>query len=61
MNYHKKMLTCMLTEARGDLKATVGNKLKPGYRFIRIIFVLFCFFQPESCVPWQAGQSQADV
>ena len=44
----------MLREARGSLKATVGNRVKPDYHFIRIVFVLFCFFQPDSCVPWQA-------
>ena len=63
----------MLREAGGGLKATVGNRVKPDYHFIRIVFVLFCFFQPDSCVPWQAmhksiqhmfdivGLSQAEV
>ena len=50
----KKILTSMLREARGGLKAAVGNRVKPNYHFIRIVFVLFCFFQPDSCVPWQA-------
>ena len=50
----KKILTWMLREARGGLKATVGNRVKPDYHFLRIVFVLFCFFQPDSCVPWQA-------
>ena len=36
----KKMLTWMLREARGGLKATVGNRVKPDYHFIRIAF---CF------------------
>ena len=44
----------MLREARGGLKATVDNRVKPGYHFICIVFVIFCFFQPDSCVPWQA-------
>ena len=45
----------MLREARGDLKATVGNRVKPDYPFIRIVFfVIFCFFQPDFCVPLQA-------
>ena len=45
----------MLREARGGLKATVGNKVETDYHFIRIVFlVLFCFFQPDSCDPWQA-------
>ena len=47
----KKILTWMLREARGGLKATVGNRVKPDYHFIGIVFVLFCFFQPDSCVP----------
>ena len=43
----------MLREARGRLKATVGNIVKPGYHFIRIASCsFFCFFQPDSCVPW---------
>ena len=49
----KKILTWMLREARGCLKATVGNRVKPDYHFIGIVFVLICFFQPGSCVPWQ--------
>ena len=43
----------MLREARGSLKATVGKRVKPDYRFIHIVFVIFCFFQPDSCVPLQ--------
>ena len=50
----KKILTWMLREARGGLKATVGNRVNPDYHFICIVFVPFCFFQPDSCVPWQA-------
>ena len=45
----------MLREARGGFKATVGNRVKPDYHFIlQFFFVLFCFFQPDSYVPWQA-------
>ena len=28
----------MLREARGGLKATVGNRVKPDYHFIHIVF-----------------------
>ena len=31
----------MLREARGGLKATVGNKVKPDYHFICIVFLFF--------------------
>ena len=47
----KRILTWMLREARGGLKAIVGNRVKPDYHFIRIVFVIFCFFQLDSCVP----------
>ena len=51
----KKILTWMLREARGGHKETVSNRVKPDYHFIHIVlFVLFCFFQPDSCLPWQA-------
>ena len=50
----KKILSWILREVRGGLKATVGNRVKSDYHFIRIVFVIFCFFQPDSCVPWQA-------
>ena len=51
----KKILTWMLKEAWGGFKATVGNRVKPDYHFIHVvIFVLFCFFQADSCLPWQA-------
>ena len=45
MDYHvpKKILTWMPREARGGLKATVGNRVKPGYHFIRIVFCSFLF------------------
>ena len=51
----KKILIWTLRVARGGLKATVDNRVKPDYHFICIVFfVIFCFFQPDSCVPWQA-------
>ena len=31
----------MLREARGGLKATVGNRVKPDYHFIPIVFLFF--------------------
>ena len=34
----------MLREARGGLKATVGNRVKPDYHFIPIVFCSFLFF-----------------
>ena len=34
----------MLREARGGLKATVGNRVKPDYHFIRIGFWFFSVF-----------------
>ena len=33
----------MLREARGGLKAIVGNRLKHDYHFIRIVFCSFLF------------------
>ena len=44
MDYHmfrRKYLLEMLREARGGLKATVGNRVKLDYHFIRIVFLLF--------------------
>ena len=35
--------TWMLREAGGGLKATVGNRKKPDYHFIRIVFCSFLF------------------
>ena len=49
----KRIPTWMLREARGGLKATVGDRLKPDYYFIRIGFLLFLFLS-DSCVPLQA-------
>ena len=37
----KKIFTWMLREARGGLKATAGNRVKPDYHFIRIVFLFF--------------------
>ena len=53
-NVPKKILIWMLREARRGLKAMVGNRIKPDYHFVSIIFCSFCFFQADSCVPWQA-------
>ena len=39
----KKILTWMPREARGGLKATVGNRVKPDYHFICIAFCSFQF------------------
>ena len=49
----KKIVTWMLREARGGLKAIVGNRVKPDYHFIRIVFCSFLFLSAR-CVPWQA-------
>ena len=44
MDYHMFRKKClMLREARGGLKATVGNRVKPDYHFIRIGFCYFLF------------------
>ena len=34
----------MLREARGGLKATVGNRVKPDYHFIRIVLLFSVSF-----------------
>ena len=39
----KKIFTWMLREAWGGLKATVGNRVKPDYHFVRIVFCSFPF------------------
>ena len=42
----KKILTWMLREARGGLKATVGNRVKPDYHLIRnVLFFSVSFSQ----------------
>ena len=40
----KKILTWMLREARGGLKATVGNRVKLDYHFIRSFLFFSGFF-----------------
>ena len=47
----KKIIPWMLTEARGGLKATAIKRVQPDYHFIRVVFVLFCFFWQKSCFP----------
>ena len=44
----------MLREARGGLKATVGNRVKPDYRFTRIVFCSFLFLSARFLCSWQA-------
>ena len=39
----KKIVTWMLNEARGGLKATVSNRVKPDYHFTRLVFCFFLF------------------
>ena len=39
----KKILTWVLREAGGVLKATVGNRVQLGYHFISIVFCSFPF------------------
>ena len=53
----KKILTWMLREARGVLKATVGNKVQPDYHFIHILF----FQQASPHILDIVGLSQAKV
>ena len=43
----KKILTWMLREAKGGLKATVGNRVKPDYHFIDIGFCYFPFLSAK--------------
>ena len=56
----KKILTLMLREARGGLKATVGNRVKPDYHFIRIVFSFFLFVSAR-CLCSLAGYAQKHV
>ena len=46
----KKILTWMFREARGGFKATVDNRVKPDYHFIRIVFCYFLFVSARSVV-----------
>ena len=39
----EEVFTWMLREARGGLKATVDNRVKPDYHFISIVFCSFLF------------------
>ena len=51
----KKILTWMLREARGGLKATVSNRVNPDYHFILIVLWFFSVsFSHSAYVPWQA-------
>ena len=51
----KKILIWMLREAERGLKATVGNTVTTRLSLYPIVlFVLFCFFRPESCFLQQA-------
>ena len=43
----KKILTWMLREARGGLKAIVGNRVKADYHFICIVFCSFLWLRFE--------------
>ena len=47
----KKILTWMLRETTGGLTATVSNRKQPDYHLSIQFFVLFGFYQPESCFP----------
>ena len=38
-----KILTWMISEARGSLKATVGSRVLADYNFIHIVFCSFLF------------------
>ena len=56
----KKILIWMLREARGGLKVTVGNRVKPDYHLIRIVFCSFLFLSAIFlCSP--AGYAQKHV
>ena len=70
----KRILTWMLREARGGLKAIVGNRVKPDYHFISTVFLLFsvsfsqipvfpCRLCSKACqhILDIVGQSQAEV
>ena len=56
----KEILTWMLREARGGLKATVGNRVKPDYHFTSMVFCSFLFLSARfSCS--LAGYTQKHV
>ena len=51
----KNILTWRLREAKGGLKATLGNRVTARLSlYLHSFFALFCFFQRESCFPWKA-------
>ena len=56
----KKILTWMLREARGVLKATVGNRVHPDYHFIHIVFCSFLFLSAR-VLCYLAGYAQNQV
>ena len=61
MDYHMfRILTWMLREARGGLKATVGNGVKPDYHFIRIVCCSFLFLSARFLC-FLAGYAQKHV
>ena len=47
-------------EASGGLKATVGNKVKPDYHFIRMVFCYFLFLSARFLCSL-AGYAQKDA
>ena len=48
----------MLREARGGLKVAVGNRVKPDYHFMRIVFCSFLFLSARFMCPL-AGYAQS--
>ena len=56
----KKILTWMLREARGVLKATVGNRVQRDYHFIHIVFCSFLFLSARALCSL-AGYAQKQV
>ena len=71
--FRKKVHTWMLREARGGYKATVSNRIKPDYHFIRIVFLFSVSFSQILVFPGRlclkarqnivdiVGLSQAEV
>ena len=57
----KKILTWMLREARGGLKAAVDNRVKPDYHFISIVFCSFLFLSARFLCSLAAGYTQKHV
>ena len=50
----KKILTWMLREARGGLKATVGNRVAIRISLVHIVFRSFPFLLTRVLFSWQA-------